>query len=307
MAVASSRYRTRLNTYNLFNPHNQVKMVNSYDLSDDARYQRSIDRIDYAFQLYGPNTDINIATWNVEHLQDNQQHAAIWSQHVNMENRGVGGHRHVKGFHDGTDIAGNVGHAEGTIQHTDDANFPVPHGNTNNSASHIHSMGMSGALGVPASSTGTFQPTDQMRNVVIAHFARQRDELSGIDGRDRPPHFLQGSNAVHENRIAMPTGGHRETGRVFDEHAKGKPSADFSSYDPARMSMRNTTHKEGMFQESKHTPIEAGMVKKEKEQNVSTKKNDPVGHIQPHVTEERAPETMKPQTPVNSNKMFNSM
>ena len=140
MSVASSRNRIRQNPCNWNHLSSNINMQNSHSLSEDAKFQRSMDRLTLFQSLNPPNTDLETETEEIENLLENQKSIFVYSGAMNYDTGRTGGCRHVEGIFDGTDVSGNIGFAEGSMMHTDANNFPLPDGNTESVASHAQSQ-----------------------------------------------------------------------------------------------------------------------------------------------------------------------
>ncbi len=166
MAIASSRTRTRQNPWGWNNEADNTNMSNSQSLQLDATFQKSLDRCTLLQSLRGPATQIEIETEELEDLLENQPNFTVYPGARGFGTARVGGFRHVEGVLDGTDVAGNIGFAEGSMMHTDEHSFPTPHGSTYSVASHAQSQLLHKGFDHKVHSNGRFIGSENTQRVL---------------------------------------------------------------------------------------------------------------------------------------------
>ena len=175
MSIASSRNRVRQNPWGWNNEFDNTNMSNSQSLNTDSRFQKSMDRTSLTQSLRGPATEIEIETEELEDLLENQPNFNVYPGARGFGTARVGGFRHVEGVLDGTDVAGNIGFAEGSMLHTDSHSFTTPHGNTNSVASHAQSQLMHNGFNHKVLSNGQFKGSSDVQRVlktrILSHAA----------------------------------------------------------------------------------------------------------------------------------------
>jgi len=122
---------------------------------------------------------VEIETEELEDLLENQPNFLTYTGARGFRTARTGGYRHVEGVLDGTDVAGNVGFAEGSMMHTDEGNFPDHQGNTNSVASHAQAQLLHNGFSHNVKSSGLFRPNANMQRVLIIRSHGLQDKAYG--------------------------------------------------------------------------------------------------------------------------------
>lgn len=154
-------------------------MGNSQSLNLDAKTQKSLDRISIIQSLRGPATKTEIETEELEDLLENQPNFLVYPGARGFGTARTGGYRHVEGVLDGTDVAGNIGFAEGSMLHTDEGNFPDHQGNTNSVASHAQAQLLHNGFSHKVNSSGLYRPHANMQRVLLVRLNGFNDKAFG--------------------------------------------------------------------------------------------------------------------------------
>jgi hypothetical protein len=177
--ATSARRRIRGNVYNSLNQSDNVCLTNSYQLSDDVRGRRSLNRGDLKQSYAGPNTQVNIQAESIEGLHENQS-AFVTTTSDYMSNR-CGGYGHTEGHLDGTDEIGSGGFSEKALYNSNNVENDslLLHGNNMEQSHRLHAKGFDSVdVGVPSYSSGKVKLPTTAQKVLLQTMARSLSSMA---------------------------------------------------------------------------------------------------------------------------------